>query len=239
MRIALFGYGKMGKVIERIAFDRGHEIVARIDQDHPKESFDLSNADVAIEFSVPDSAEENIKYCIDNKIPVIIGTTGWYDKLDSLSDYCKTNQGAFLHATNFSLGVNIFFEINKKLAQMMGSIDQYSTSVVEIHHTEKLDAPSGTGITICEGIIENHPAYEKWENVKKSEISEAKTLSIESLRLPNVPGTHEVKYESVVDEIEIKHTAHNRDGFGLGSVIAAEWIIGKNGVFTMKDVLNL
>lgn len=239
MRIALFGYGKMGKVIERIAIDRGHEIIAKIDRENPKESFDLSNADVAIEFSLPDSAEENILYCIDNNIPVIVGTTGWYDRLDFLTQYCDEHEGAFLHATNFSLGVNIFFEINKKLAEMMGSIDQYSTSVTEIHHTEKLDAPSGTGITICEGIIDNHPKFDKWENVKKTEISNDSVLSIESVRLPNVPGTHEVKYESVVDEIEIKHTAHNRDGFGLGSVIAAEWIAGKQGVFTMKDVLNL
>jgi 4-hydroxy-tetrahydrodipicolinate reductase len=239
MRIALFGYGKMGKVIERIAIERGHEIVAKIDVDNPKERFDLSQADVVIEFSVPDSAEENIRYCIDNKVPIIIGTTGWYDHLNELTEYCNQNGGAFLHATNFSLGVNIFFEINKRLAKLMGTVDQYESSVVEIHHTEKLDSPSGTGITLCEGIIENHPRYSTWQNVKKTEISDDATLSIESVRLPNVPGTHEIKYESVVDEIEIKHTAHNRDGFGLGSVIAAEWIIGREGVFTMKDVLNL
>jgi 4-hydroxy-tetrahydrodipicolinate reductase len=238
MKIALFGYGKMGKVIEKIALDRGHTISAKIDRNNPKERFDLSDTDVVIEFSVPESAEENIRYCIDNNIPIIVGTTGWYEHLNDLTSYCSDHAGAFLHATNFSVGVNIFFELNKKLAEMMSTIKDYSASMVEIHHTEKLDAPSGTGITLCEGLIDNHSDYEKWENVKKSEISDSTTLSIESVRLPNVPGTHEVTYESSVDKIDIKHTAHNREGFGLGSVIAAEWIKGKQGVYTMKDVLN-
>ncbi|MCB9223095.1 MAG: 4-hydroxy-tetrahydrodipicolinate reductase [Crocinitomicaceae bacterium] len=238
MNIALFGYGKMGKVIERIAVERGHTITAKIDRDNPKESADLSNTDVVIEFSVPDSAQDNIRFCIDHQLPIVIGTTGWYQHLGALTDYCNSNNGALLHATNFSVGVNIFFEINKRLAQLMSSQDQYRASVIEIHHTEKLDAPSGTGITLCEGIIDNHTKYDKWENVKLSEISDKGALSIESVRLQNVPGTHEIKYASLVDEIEIKHTAHNRDGFGLGSVIAAEWIKGKKGVFTMKDVLN-
>ncbi|UKN01634.1 4-hydroxy-tetrahydrodipicolinate reductase [Paracrocinitomix mangrovi] len=238
MRIALFGYGKMGKVIEKIAQNRGHEITARVDSSNPKERFDLSDTDVVIEFSKPEFAEENIRFCINNNLPIVIGTTGWYDKLEDLTSYCNTNSGAMLHATNFSLGVNIFFEINKKLAAIMSNFPDYETSVVEIHHTEKLDAPSGTGITIAEGIIEQHQQFDGWENVKKTEITDKKTLSIESQRLPNVPGTHEVIYESSIDKIELIHTAHNREGFGLGSILAAEWLKGKQGVYTMKDVLN-
>jgi 4-hydroxy-tetrahydrodipicolinate reductase len=238
MNIALFGYGKMGKVIEKIANDRGHNISAKIDASNPKENFDFSTTDVVIEFSVPECAEENIRYCIENKIPIIVGTTGWYDHLAALTDLCESNNGALIHSTNFSLGVNIFFELNKQLAKMMANVDQYTASAIETHHTEKLDAPSGTGITLVEGIIENHPKYDKWENVKKSQNKDEHTLSIESVRLAGVPGTHEIKFESSIDEIEIKHVAHNREGFGLGSVIAAEWIQGKKGVFTMQDVLN-
>ena len=238
MRIGLFGYGKMGKVIERIALERGHVITAKVDRDNPKERFDLSDTDVIIEFSVPESADENIRFCVDNNIPIVVGTTGWYHHLSDLSQYCTDHKGSILHATNFSLGVNVFFELNSKLAQMMSKLENYKASMVEVHHTEKLDAPSGTGITLAEGIINNHQGYAKWENVKNSEISDAATLSIESRRLPNVPGTHEIKYASTVDKIELIHTAHNRDGFGLGSVIAAEWLVGKAGVFTMKDVLN-
>lgn len=238
MRIALFGYGKMGKVIEKIALERGHSISAKVTRDNPKERFDLSDTDVVIEFSVPESAEENIRYCLDNNIPVVIGTTGWYDKLPMLSKYCEDHEGAMLHATNFSLGVNIFFELNRQLAKMMNNFSDYTASMVEIHHTEKLDAPSGTGISLAEGLIEHHEGYSKWANVKKSEITDNQTLSLESQRLPNVPGTHEVKYESSIDKIEMVHTAHNREGFGLGSVLAAEWIHKRKGVYTMKDVLN-
>ncbi|MBD3637686.1 MAG: 4-hydroxy-tetrahydrodipicolinate reductase [Crocinitomicaceae bacterium] len=238
MRIALFGYGKMGKVIEKIALERGHEITARVTRDEPKERFDLSNTDVVIEFSIPESAEENIRYCLDNDVPIVIGTTGWYDHLETLSSYCIDHEGAMLYATNFSLGVNIFFELNRQLAKIMSKFPDYKASLVETHHTEKLDAPSGTGITIAEDLIAHHNVYKSWENVKKSEITDENVLSIESLRLPKVPGTHEVLYESSVDKIEMIHTAHNREGFGLGSVLAAEWIVGKKGVFTMKDVLN-
>lgn len=238
MNIALFGYGKMGKVIEKIAEERGHQIVARVNREHPKESLDLSNVDAVIEFSIPEKAKENITFCLENNLPVIIGTTGWYDHLIELTELAKSKKGAFLHSTNFSLGVNVFFELNKQLAKIMNQFKDYNASVVEIHHTEKLDAPSGTGITLCEGLIANHESYSTWQNVKKTEIKDQQTLSIESLRLPDVPGTHEVKYESSIDTIEIKHTAHNREGFGLGSVIAAEWIAGKQGVFTMQDVLK-
>lgn len=238
MKIALFGYGKMGKVIEKIALERGHEITARVSSAQPKEEFDLSTTDVVIEFSRPESAVENISYCINNNLPVIIGTTGWYDNFDNLSQLCRQKNGAFIWATNFSLGVNIFFELNKQLARIMNQQTAYEAEVVEIHHTEKLDAPSGTGISICEGIIEETDKYAQWENVKKSQIEKDQTLSIESLRLPRVPGTHEVKWSSEIDTIEIKHTAHNREGFGLGAVVAAEWILNKQGIFTMQDVLK-
>ena len=238
MKIALFGYGKMGKVIEKIALERGHEITARVSSAQHKEEFDLSTTDVVIEFSRPESAVENISYCLNNNLPVIVGTTGWYDNFDELSQLCQQKNGAFIWATNFSLGVNIFFELNKQLARIMNQQSAYEAEVVEIHHTEKLDAPSGTGISICEGIIEETDKYAQWENVKKSQIEKNQTLSIESLRLPKVPGTHEVKWSSEIDTIEIKHTAHNREGFGLGAVVAAEWILNKQGIFTMQDVLK-
>lgn len=239
MRIALFGYGKMGKEIEKIALQRGHTIVARINRTSAKENLDLKTVDAVIEFSAPELAVEHVEFCLNNSLPVVVGTTGWYKHLEDLSKLCVAKKGALLHATNFSLGVNLFFAVNKYLAQLMNQYPDYSASVTEIHHTQKLDAPSGTGISLAEQIISNHTGYSKWENVKKSQISDSKSLSIESLRLPDVPGTHEVKYESEIDTIEIKHTAHNRKGFALGSVIAAEWLIKNKGVFTMNDVLNL
>jgi len=239
MKIALFGYGKMGKEIEKIALERGHTISAKISRSYAKENLKPGDADAVIEFTSPEAAEENIRYCLENKIPVVIGTTGWYDQFDAITEKCRKENGAMLYATNFSLGVNLFFAVNKYLAKLMANHHEYEAGVVEIHHTQKLDAPSGTGISIAEQIIANHPNYTAWKNVKKSQIENDKTLSIESLRLPDVPGTHEVKYESEIDTIEIKHTAHNRKGFALGSVLAAEWIAGKKGIFTMNDVLNL
>jgi 4-hydroxy-tetrahydrodipicolinate reductase len=240
MRIALFGYGKMGKEIEKIALERGHTIAGKINRSNPKESLDLDSVDLVIEFSAPELALEHIHFCLNNNLPVVIGTTGnWYDHLDNLKKICLEKRGAMLHATNFSLGVNLFFAVNKYLAKLMNEYPDYSASVTEIHHTQKLDAPSGTGISIAEQIISNHGAYSKWENVSKENLKDIGALSIESLRLPDVPGTHEVKYESAIDTIELKHTAHNRKGFALGSVIAAEWLIKNKGVFTMNDVLNL
>lgn len=238
MNIALFGYGKMGKEIETIATGRGHAISAKVDSKKPKESFDYSDTDVIIEFSKPEFAQENIRFAIDNNIPIVVGTTGWYDHLTELSALCEEKGGSILHATNFSLGVNVFFAVNRYLAKIMNTVDNYSAELVEIHHTEKLDAPSGTGISLAEQIIANHDGYNQWENVKKEAISVSNSLPIESLRLPDVPGTHEVKYGSEIDTIEIKHTAHNRKGFALGSVLAAEWVKDKKGVFTMEDVLN-
>jgi 4-hydroxy-tetrahydrodipicolinate reductase len=232
MKIALLGYGKMGKVIERIALERGHEIVLRKSS---ASSFDgLDNADVAIDFSVPSSAVTNISECLNNGIPVISGTTGWLEDYNKMVALCKDKNGAFIYGSNFSLGVNLFFELNNYLAKMMSKFNQYKVTMEEIHHTQKLDAPSGTAISLAKGVIENSN-YSNWtlENPKENEIQ------IDAKRIENVPGTHSIFYTSEVDTIEIKHTAHNRDGFALGSLIAAEWLVGKKGVFTMKDVLEL
>lgn len=232
MKIALLGYGKMGKVIEQIALDRGHEIVLRKDQNN---TFDgLENADVAIDFSVPSSAVINISACLENGIPVISGTTGWLADYQKMVDLCQKNNGSFIYASNFSLGVNVFFELNEYLAKMMNNLKQYQVSMEEIHHTQKLDAPSGTAITLAEGIIKN-TNYNQWT----LENPEANEIPIEAKRIENVPGTHSIFYDSTVDQIEIKHTAHSREGFALGAVVAAEWLVGKKGVFSMKDFLGL
>lgn len=232
MKIALLGYGKMGKVIERIALERGHEIVLKKDQNNTFEG--LSNADVAIDFSVPDSAVENISECLNNYIPVISGTTGWLADYPKMVKLCEEKNGSFIYASNFSLGVNVFFELNEYLAKMMANLKQYKISMEEIHHTQKLDAPSGTAITLAEGVIK-HTDYANWT----LETPTSNEIHIEAKRIENVPGTHSIFYDSKVDQIEIKHTAHCREGFALGAVIAAEWLVGKKGVFTMKDVLGL
>ncbi len=232
MKIALFGYGKMGKMIEQIALERGHTIVAKIDIDTTEVNF--SEMDVAIDFSMPSSAYSNITKCLENNVPIISGTTGWLDNYDKAVALCESKKGAFIYASNFSLGVNIFFELNEYLAKMMKNLKQYSVAMEEIHHTQKLDAPSGTAITLAEGVI-NNSNYNHW----KLDEGEANEIPIVAKRIPEVPGTHTVDYSSVVDSIEIKHTAHNREGFALGAVTAAEWIVGKTGVFSMKDVLNL
>lgn len=232
MKIALLGYGKMGKVIERIATERGHEIVLR------KKSSDsfkgLENADAAIEFSVPSAAVQNITQCLKSNIPVVSGTTGWLEEYHTVVKLCEEKNGAFIYGSNFSLGVNIFFEMNRRLAKMMGKLKQYKVSMEEIHHTQKLDAPSGTAITLAKDIIE-YTDYSSWAigNPKEDEIF------IDAKRVENVPGTHIVTYDSDIDSIEIKHTAHSREGFALGAVIAAEWLSGKKGVYGMKDVLGL
>jgi 4-hydroxy-tetrahydrodipicolinate reductase len=232
MKIALLGYGKMGQVIERIAQERGHEIVLRKDENT---TFDgLSTADVAIDFSVPTAAASNISNCFHANVPVISGTTGWLEHYDEIAALCHEKKGAFISSSNFSLGVNIFFELNEYLAKIMSKFDSYQVAMEEIHHTQKLDAPSGTAISLAKGIIENS-SYTNWT----LENPEAEQIHIEAKRIGTVPGTHTVTYNSSVDAIEIKHTAHNREGFALGAVIAAEWIVGKQGIFTMKDVLDL
>lgn len=232
MKIALLGYGKMGKVIERIALERGHEIVLRKGSSDSYEG--LKNADVAIDFSVPDSAVNNISTCLENGIPVVSGTTGWLEDYHKMVNLCKEKNAAFIYGSNFSLGVNLFFELNDYLAKMMSKFNQYNVSMEEIHHTQKLDKPSGTAISLANSII-NHTDKNNWsiENPNSDD------LFIDVKRQDNVPGTHSIFYQSEVDTIEIKHTAHSRDGFAFGAVIAAEWILGKKGVFTMKDVLDL
>ncbi|RZS93276.1 4-hydroxy-tetrahydrodipicolinate reductase [Aquimarina brevivitae] len=232
MKIALLGYGKMGKTIEKIATDRGHHIVLRVDKDDT--DYELADADVAIDFSVPNAAVSNITKCITKGVPVVSGTTGWLEEYDKVIALCKEKKGAFIYASNYSLGVNLFFELNKKLAKMMNGISDYEVTMEEIHHTQKLDAPSGTAITLAEGIIANSKK-EKWS----LDQGDATTIPITAKRIENVPGTHSITYSSAVDDIEIKHTAHDRSGFALGAVIAAEWLHGKTGVYTMKDVLGL
>ncbi len=232
MKIALLGYGRMGKTIEKLASDRGHEIVLKVDKD--ENEYDITKTDVAIDFSIPNAAVNNISNCLKNNIPVISGTTGWLGQYDDMVNLCNQQNGAFIYASNFSLGVNIFFELNAQLAKMMKQLSQYEVSMEEIHHTQKLDAPSGTAISLAEGIIDNSN-YIDWV----LDTNEEGKVSINSVRTPDVPGTHTVTYKSKVDTIDIKHTAHSREGFALGAVIAAEWIIGKKGVFSMKDVLNI
>jgi len=232
MNIALLGYGRMGKIIEAIAIERGHTITQKIDGD--TDAIDFANTDVAIDFSLPNSAVNNIKQSIDAGVPVVSGTTGWLDHYNDVVDYCNVKNGSFLYASNFSLGVNIFFEINKLLATLTANYPNYTVGLEEIHHTKKLDAPSGTAITLAKGIIDASD-YTAWT----LDTPEENQLQITAKRIDDVPGTHSVNYTSEVDSIEIKHTAHNRKGFGLGAVIAAEWLKDKKGVFSMKDVLGL
>ena len=233
MKIALLGYGRMGKTIEQIAIQRGHEIVLKVDEN--TKEYDIKIADIAIDFSIPSVAFENISNCLNNSIPVVCGTTGWLAKFEEAKDLCKQKSGGFIYASNFSLGVNIFFELNEKLAKMMSNLEQYEISLEEIHHTKKLDAPSGTAITLAEGIIKN-TNKENWAlNVTNNKTE----IPIIAKRIDDVPGTHSIEYKSATDTIEIKHTAHSRDGFALGAVVAAEWLVGKKGVFTMKDVLGI
>lgn len=233
MKIALFGYGKMGKVIEKIAKKRGHKIIYRIDENCI--NYDLKKVDIAIDFSTPKAAFSNINMALENSIPIISGTTGWLDNYNKAVKLCNEKNGAFLYASNFSLGVNIFFEINRQLAKIMSNHPEYVIKMKEIHHIEKIDAPSGTAITLAESIIKETD-YQKWSLNKDFKENE---ISIEAQRLSDKTGTHEVIYKSDIDEIKIKHVAVNREGFGLGAVIAAEWLIGKKGVFSMKDVLNI
>ena len=233
MKIALVGYGKMGQIIDQIAQSRGHEVVARLNETPNGEN--LNQPDVVIEFSSPDSAYNNIKFCLEQKIPVVCGTTGWLDRKSEIEEICKREESAFLYGSNFSLGVNLFFALNEKLAQLIYPFrENYQCQLEEIHHIHKLDAPSGTAISLAQGIIE-HSNFEEW----KLEETQGKKLGIKAIRESEVPGTHSVNYRSEVDEIEIKHTAFNRKGFALGAVIAAEWILGKKGNFTMKEVLGL
>ncbi len=232
MNIALFGYGKMGKMIEALALKKKHTIAAVIDINDTE--IDFSKIDVAIDFSQPSAAFNNIKKCLENNTPIVSGTTGWLDQYDDAVALCNENNGGFIYASNFSLGVNLFFELNEYLSKIMAPIRDYSVSIEEIHHTQKLDAPSGTAITLAEGIIKN-TSYTNWQLDNK----ETHSIPIKAIREADVPGTHRIEYKSNVDSIAITHTAHNREGFALGALTAAEWLIGKHGVFSMKDVLQL
>lgn len=243
MKIALLGYGKMGKEIEKLALQKNHEIVFIVDENNADDISivdSLRKADVAIEFSIPEAAYNNILKCFEANIPVVVGTTGWLDRLSTIKEICAKKQQALFYSSNYSIGVNIFFLVNKKLAELMNNQIQYEVSIEEIHHTQKLDAPSGTAISLASDIIEKIERKEKWTSVLQDEIMDAKPgqLPIKSLRIENVPGTHLIKYNSEIDSIELKHTAHSRKGFAQGALLAAEWIRGKKGVFNMQDLLN-
>ena len=238
MQIALIGYGKMGKAIETVAKERGHTIAITIDQinlqDFTKENF--KKIDVAIEFTSPHTAYDNVKKCLEFQVPIVCGSTGWTESLEKLKQYAAEHNGSFIYSSNFSVGVNIFFELNKKLAQLMAGQTSYTVHVEETHHTQKKDAPSGTAISLAEQILQIIPNKTNWVNDATENINE---LSILSKRIDPAPGTHNIKYSSPIDDIEIIHTAHNRTGFATGAVLAAEYIQGKNGFFEMKDVLGI
>jgi 4-hydroxy-tetrahydrodipicolinate reductase len=247
MKIAILGYGKMGRIIEQIALDRKHEIVLKIDITNPHEltAENLKKADVAIEFSTPGTVMEHIEACFKAHVPIVVGTTGWYGQLQHIKNDCEQSNNTLLYASNFSVGVNVFFHVNKVLAKLMNNYPYYDVQVEEIHHTQKLDSPSGTAITLAEGIIDGLDRKNEWVNILTTEGNEgteatvkADQLLIESLRIENVPGTHTVVYDSEVDTIEFKHTAHNRNGFALGAVLAAEWVQGKKGFYSVKDMFN-
>lgn len=241
MKIALLGYGKMGKIIETIALERGHSVVLKIGKSNQADlnAEHLKKADVAIEFSTPATAVNHITACFDAGIPVIAGTTGWYDQMEYMAEQCKQKQGAIFHASNFSLGVNLFFRLNKTLATLMNPHTEYDVTMEEIHHVHKLDSPSGTAITIADGILAALDRKTSWKDYEGSARGyiPAEELPIVSKRIGEVPGTHSVTYKSAVDQITITHEAFNRQGFALGSVVAAEWMKGRKGIFGMNDLL--
>lgn len=238
MKIGLIGYGKMGKAIERIALERGHSIVYKIDSKTTIDQVDLTLADVAIEFTQPGLVINHIEKCVDQKTPIVVGTTAWQEQLAYVQSLVTQKEGALLHASNFSIGVNILFNINEKLAELMSPHAEYKAQIEEIHHIQKLDAPSGTAVSLADGIIQNNKNYTSWKSETGSwpKVQE-KELPVQALREPDVPGTHTISYISNIDTITLSHEAHSRDGFALGSVIAAEFLFGKKGIYTMRDVL--
>ena len=244
MKIALIGYGKMGKLLEHFAQERGHEICITIDADNASDirSERFKEADVAIEFSVPHAALEHIYDAFEADVPIVVGTTGWYDELAAVEQKCRAGNNTLLYASNFSVGVNVFFYVNKVLAKLMNRYPQYDVQVEEIHHTQKLDAPSGTAITIAEGILDGLERKNTWVNEvigqQDDVIVKPNELLIESHRIEEVPGTHTVIYSSEVDELEFKHTAHSRAGFALGAILAAEWLHGKKGFYSIQDMFD-
>jgi 4-hydroxy-tetrahydrodipicolinate reductase len=236
MNILILGYGKMGKTIEKIAIERGNNIVKTIDREDQINESDLKGVQVAIEFTQPDAAYDNITFCLQHNLPVLSGTTGWLERKKEVEAFCKKNNGTFFYASNYSIGVNLFFKLNKFLSQMMRKHPSYNVSVEEVHHTEKKDSPSGTAITLAEGILDNFIEKKGWVN---EPTDDKKYLEIHSYREPGIPGTHTIKYNSDLDEIMIKHTAHKRESFALGAVLVAEWLVGKKGVLSMDDFLKL
>ncbi len=238
MNITLIGYGKMGKAIEAIAVAKGHTIVHKIDLDNANEltTENLKRADIAIEFTSPHTAVNNILKCIDAGVPVVSGSTGWLERWEEVTKACIEKDGTLLYASNFSIGVNIFFEVNKKLAQLMAPHPEYDVSMEEIHHTQKKDAPSGTAITLAEQVLQEVTRKKKWTNDASAN---AEDLAIISKRIDPAPGTHSIKYHSEIDDIEIIHTAHSRQGFASGAVLAAEFLQNKKGIYSMKEVLGL
>ncbi len=238
MKIALIGYGKMGKVIEKLALAKGHQITAIVDSQNSIENTNFDDVDVAIEFTRPELAVKHMNFCLEIGVPVIVGTTAWQNELKIITENVSKYNGALVHASNFSIGVNLFFEMNKKLAKIMEAHPAYKLEMTEIHHTQKLDKPSGTAVTLAEEIIEQNTNYKHWRLAESNELENEKEFFIHALREENVPGTHLVNYSSPIDSIQIQHIAHTRDGFALGAILAAEWIKNKKGIFTMKDVLQ-
>lgn len=244
MKVVILGYGKMGQLIEKFAMKRGHEIFLIVDKDNREfiSASDIAEADVAIDFSEPAAALDNIHLCFEANLPIVVGTTGWYTHLDEVKSICEDENQTMLYGSNFSIGVNVFFHVNKLLAKAMSPYQQYDVQVEEIHHIHKLDAPSGTAITIAEGILENTPGKTNWVNnvidTGEEVIAKPDELLIESHRIEEVPGTHTVLYSSEVDQIEFKHTAHSRAGFALGAVVAAEWVQDKKGFYQVTEMFN-
>lgn len=239
MKIALIGYGKMGKVIEEIAVSRGHEITEKINSSNPIERSDLSDTDVAIEFSTPGFVIKHIEHCVNKNIPVVVGTTAWNDQLDYVKEIVLEREGSLLYASNFSVGVNIFFDINRRLAKLMSGHNDYKVSIEEIHHTQKLDAPSGTAVSLANDLLFENENLNSWVHEEETPPhTKPGQVGVTSYRKKDVPGTHIIKYASEIDEIELKHTAFNRQGFALGAVIAAEWLANKKGIYTMQDVIK-
>jgi len=238
MKIALYGYGKMGKEIEKIAISRGHSIALKIDINNANTitSADLKSCDAIIEFSTPHSAIPNMLKCFESGTPVVVGTTGWYDKADEMKKICEEKNACLFYTSNFSIGVNIFFKVNEYLAKLMNNYESYNVSIEEIHHIHKLDAPSGTGLSLANQILGNYSKKTKWVNTETNKENE---LAIISKREGEVPGTHIIRYQSVIDDIEITHTAHNRQGFALGAVLAAEFVKGKKGIYGMNELMKL
>ena len=238
MNIALIGYGKMGKAIEEIAISRGHSVVVKFNSQNPLESSQLRTTDVAIEFSQPNLVVKHIKLCADGQIPIVVGTTAWEEHLQEIINHIDKREASLIYSSNFSIGVNLFFEMNKHLARLMNDQSEYKAAITEIHHIQKIDAPSGTAVTLAKDLISNNSAYSSWKLKEDAQYFEKSDLPISAIREENIPGTHIINYTSDIDTLSIIHQAHNRKGFALGAIVAAEYIHNKQGIFTMSDILK-